>query len=90
MVNIEILKEEKNRIQFKIKGETHTVLNLIRKELFENKSVEFAGYKVDHPQIKNIIFTVSTSKGNPKMAVKKAIEKIQKKLSKIESEVKKL
>ena len=90
MVNIEILKEEKNKVQFKIKGETHTVLNLIRKELFENESVEFAGYKVDHPQINNMIFTVSTSKGNPKVVIKKTIGKIQKKLSKLELEVKKL
>ena len=90
MVSIKILKEEKNKIQLKINGETHTVLNLIRNELFKDDSVEFAGYKIDHPQIKNVVFTVITSKGNPKTIIKKTIEKIQKKLSKIESEIKKM
>jgi len=90
MVEIEILEEEKNKIKFKVTGETHTILNLIRNELFKDENVDFAGYMVEHPLVGGAIFTVATSKGNPKIAIKKAIERIQKKLSKVESEIKKL
>ncbi len=90
MVEIEILEEEKNKLKIKIKGETHTVLNLIRNELFNEDSVEFVGYRIEHPMVKDAIFTVATTKGNPKTIIKKAIERIQKKLSKLESEIKKL
>ncbi len=90
MVEIEILEEEKNKIKFKVKGETHTILNLIRNELFNDESVEFAGYTIEHPLVKDAIFTVSMSKGTPRTAIKKAIERLQKKLSKLETEIKKI
>ncbi|MCD6576122.1 MAG: DNA-directed RNA polymerase subunit L [Nanoarchaeota archaeon] len=90
MVEIEILEEEKNKLKFKVKGETHTILNLIRNELFNDESIEFAGYKIEHPLVKDAIFTIATSKGTPKTALKKAIERLQKKLSKLEAEIKKL
>jgi DNA-directed RNA polymerase subunit L len=90
MVDIEIVEEDKNKIQFKVKGETHTILNLIRNELFNDDSVEFAGYRIEHPLTGIAIFTVATSKGSPKTAIKKAIERLQKKLSGLEAEFKKL
>jgi len=90
MVSIEIVEEEKNKIKLKIKDETHTVLNLIRKELFNDDSVDFAGYRIEHPLVKDAIFTISTTKKDAKKILKDAIDRLQKKLSELGSEVKKM
>ncbi len=89
-MDIKFLEEEKTKIKFVVTGESHEVLNLIRKELFEDSSIDFAGYKIEHPLTKKAIFTVSTKRKSPKKAVKDAIERIQDKLSAFEKEVKKI
>ena len=89
-MEIEILEEEKNTVKFKIKGERHTILNLLKKELFEDSSVEFAGYRIDHPLIDEVIFSVTTAKKDPKKAVKDAIARIQKQIDDFHEQVKKI
>lgn len=90
MVSIEILEEDKNKLKFKVKDETHTILNLIRNELFNDESVDFAGYKIEHPLVKDAIFSVSASKKDAKKILKDAISRLQKKLADLESEFKKI
>lgn len=90
MVKIEVIEEGKNKLKLKIKGETHTILNLIRKELFNDPSIEFAGYKIKHPLKDEAIFTLTTVKKSPKKAIKDAIERLQKTISKLKIEIEKL
>jgi DNA-directed RNA polymerase subunit L len=87
-MEVEILKEEKDKIQFKLKDETHTLLNLLSKELFNDKNVEFAGYRVEHPLVNEAI--VSVTGKNPRKAIKDAIKRIQKQVDDFQAQVKKL
>jgi len=87
-MEIEVLKDEKNKFEFKLKAEQHTLLNLLSKELFNDKGIEFAGYRIEHPLIDEAI--VSVSGKNPKKAIKDAIERIQKQVDDFETHVKKL
>ena len=48
-MNIKLLNKEENSIEIIIEGEGHTLSNLLRNVLFEDESVEFAGYSIDHP-----------------------------------------
>jgi len=89
-MEIEILNEEKNEMKFKIKGETYTLTNLLKKELFKDPAVEFAGFTVEHPLFEEAIFVIRTNKKKPRTVLKDAITRIQKQLSKFEAEVKKL
>ena len=58
------------------------------KELFNDKNVEFAGYRVEHPLIDEA--TVSISAKNPKKAIKDAIKRLQKQVDDFQAQVKKL
>lgn len=87
-MEIEILSEEKNKLQFKLKGETHTLLNLLTKELFNDKNVEFAGYRVEHPLINEAIVSINAK--NPKKAIKDAVKRIQKQVDTFQAQVKKI
>ena len=89
-MEIEILSDTKTKIKFKVKGETHTILNYLRKELFNDSSVKFAGYTIEHPLINEAIFVVETIRKDPKKTVKDAVSRIQKQLTSFETEVKKL
>jgi DNA-directed RNA polymerase subunit L len=88
-MEVEILKDEKNELQFRLKGETHTVANLLRKELANDSSIEFTGYRVEHPLLNEVIFTIKTSRKDPRKAVKDAISKIQDQFGDFESHFKK-
>ena len=41
-MNIEILEETKQKLVFKLKGEDHTILNLLRQELWNDEAVKIA------------------------------------------------
>ena len=89
-MEIQVLEEENNKIKFKIIGETHTLCNLLKKELFNDKAVEFAGYNVEHPLLKEATFTVSTTKKSARKAVNDAIERVREVLGSFESQIKKI
>ena len=47
--------------QFMLYKEDYTVANLLRMKLHTNKLVRFAGYKVPHPTLHEVEFTVQTA-----------------------------
>jgi len=87
-MEVEVLKDEKNKFEFKLKGEQHTTLNVLSKELFNDKNIDFAGYRVEHPLIDEAI--VSVSGKSPKKSVKDAIARIQKQIDAFGAQIKKI
>jgi len=80
-MDIEILEETKNSIHFKLNGEDHTVLNLLKEELWNDKNVKISAYKMDHPLVGIPEMTVEVSQGNePRKAIADAIKRLDKKL----------
>ncbi|MHA1409182.1 MAG: RpoL/Rpb11 RNA polymerase subunit family protein [Candidatus Odinarchaeia archaeon] len=59
-MEISYLKKSKKEIELEIRGEGHTLLNPLRKILFEDKNVIFAGYHVKHPMKDGAILIVKT------------------------------
>lgn len=55
-----IEKLEGNELKVRVKGETHTLGNLIAKELQKRSDVELAYYAVEHPLERNVVFYVKT------------------------------
>ena len=64
-MKIKILRKNENELEMEIEGEGHTFCNLLRKTLYQDKSVKFAAYRIIHPLINKVIFYVKTdgSKG---------------------------
>ena len=80
-MDIEVLKNEGNLMEFSIIGEDHTLCNVLRDALLENQKVKVAAYKIDHPLLdkkrpKFIINTDGTI--SPKDALLEAIKSIEK------------
>jgi len=88
-MEIEILEETKNKIHFKVKEEDHTVLNLLKEELWKDKNVKIAAYRMDHPLIGVPEMTVEVAQGSdPKKAIKDAVKRLEKTLDKFKDEFK--
>jgi DNA-directed RNA polymerase subunit L len=81
-MNIEILEEKKNMIRFKIVGEDHTIVNLLKEELWNDKDVKIAAYKINHPLIGTPEMTVEVNQGSDaKKAIEDAVKRLTTKLS---------
>jgi len=78
-MEINIVEESKNKMIFEIKGEGHTIANLIEKELWNDKNVTAAGYHVKHPLIGVPRMVVETSGVEPRKALDSAISRLKKK-----------
>ncbi len=57
---IEIVKATKNRIEFKLKGEDHTMANLLVKLAIKKPHVTYAAYRVEHPLVGDLIVVLAT------------------------------
>jgi DNA-directed RNA polymerase subunit L len=86
-MKIKILKEEAKKLEFEIKGESHTLCNALRKKLWESPEVDVAVYKIVHPAASNPIMLLELNKGNPRKILTKAVDSLQKDLKSFSEEI---
>jgi len=87
-MEIEILKDEDDYLEVEIKGEGHTLCNLLRKQLSEEKNTKFSSYNKKHPLVSQPILNVKAS--NPKKAILNAVDSSKKLIKEFRSELKKI
>lgn len=75
-MEIKILEQEKGKLKFELVGKSHTLANALTKELWNDKTVEVAGYNVEHPLTKNAVLIVEAK--DAKKAVVDAIDRLKK------------
>lgn len=76
-MELNLIDKSKNRLKFEIIGEGHTLCNAIRRELWNDKDVEVAGYNIEHSLVGNPVFIVE-SKKDAKSALIDAVERLKK------------
>ena len=73
--------EEENYVEIEIEGEDHTVGNLLRTVLLEDPNVRYAGYRVEHPLVGNLVIAVRTDGSKtPIEAIVQALERAEAKV----------
>lgn len=77
-MELEILKSEKNYVEILVKGDDYGIANAVKEMLLEDKDIEFAAYRVDHPQVGKPVLMVRTKEGNPISAIKYTLKKLKK------------
>ncbi len=71
-MELELLKEEKNLLEFVIKGERHTFPGLLKSKLLENNDVSFVAYSMKHPNDSDCQFVLRTKSKDPKKVLQEA------------------
>ena len=87
-MEINILEEKAKRLVFELKGEDHTLCNVLREELWNDKSVTVAAYNISHPLVGIPKFFVETDGSKePRKALKDAISRLKKKNSELSKQL---
>jgi len=89
-MKIEVLKNEKDTLEFYIEGERHTLPNLLKEKIASADGVEFCAYRLDHPLDKRARFVVKKSGKSPKKIVEDAIKQAKEELGEFKKEFDKL
>ncbi len=77
-MELTILNKTDNEINIRVAGETHTLLNMLKTALLNNKHVEIATYDIKHPTISEPVLFVRTDGADPIDVIKKATKDIVK------------
>ena len=76
---VKVLIKEKNELRFRIIGESHTALQMLRERLNNHKNIDYANYFPGHPEFDDPEFFIRT-KG--KVSVEKLLKEIVQDISK--------
>ncbi len=89
-MELEILKNEDDYLEFVLKGKRHTFPNLLKTKLLEDKSVSFVSYILKHPFDNDSVFSLRTDGKKPKKALEDALKEIEAELDEFSKGVKKV
>ena len=74
-----VLEKTKKRLVFELKGADHTLCNVIKAELYEDKTVKVATYAMSHPLTRIPKFIIETDgTKSPAKAFSDAVKRVQK------------
>ncbi len=81
-MELKVIEETAKRIVFELKGESHTLCNALKKELWKNKHVKVATYTIKHPLVGIPQMVVETDgEVKPRKVLLDAVEKLTKQVS---------
>jgi len=86
-LQVEVLTFTKNKLEVKLRGEGHTILNLLVSELNSDPRV-VAAYRVEHPLL-DVVYLHVTTEGDlsPLKALEEAVHRLNEKLSSLRSQL---
>jgi DNA-directed RNA polymerase subunit L len=84
------IESNNNSMLLEVKGERHSFMNLVRKELWNVSGVEDAGYAIKHPQVSDPCLVIRTKKVKPKKALQQAVSSIKSQISELKALTKKI
>lgn len=85
---MEVIKEDKENMEFKLDGEDSGIAALITEKLLQSSEVKFASSEVDHPLKGNPVIHVMAKE--PKKELSKALDKVQEELGELQKELQKV
>ena len=84
------LEKEKNKLRIKFDKIDHSVLTLISDQIWKEKDVDVAGFKIDHPEIGEPVFMLKTKRKDAKSVWNAAIDALLKENKELEKELSKI
>jgi len=84
-MEINMITDEKTKLEFELVNEDHTFCNVIRKELWNNEDVNSAAYRIHHPLVSQPVILIETQKSDAKKALITSIESLRKKVAELKT-----
>ena len=89
-MEINILESTKTKLRLEVKGEDHTFMNILKKELYNDKALKYAGYKIGHIYAGVPELILETEGKDPKKVLLEAVSRLRKLDKELLSKFKKL
>lgn len=77
-MEVKVLEETNKKLLFELKGAGHSFCNALREELINDKHVEVASYRIDHPLVGIPTFMVETDGEAPRDVLANAAKRLMK------------
>ena len=87
-MDINILKDEKDELHIEFSETDEGFLNLLKNAVWQQSGVDFAGFRVEHPETSKPIFIIKGKKA--KDIWSSAVETVSEELEKFGKELKKI
>jgi len=81
-MEVKIIEDSGSKAIIEIEGETNTIPNLLKKELWNDKNVKVSGYNIENPLISKPRLVVEVSKGKAMDAVREAAKRAKDEIAK--------
>ena len=75
-MELKVIESDKGMLRLEIVGEDHTFCNVIRKDLWQDKNVDIAGYSIRHALVDNPVLIVESD--NPKKSIGETVKRLRK------------
>ena len=75
-MELKVIEQNESKLILELGGETVGFANLLRKELWKEKSVKEAAYSKPHPYLSQPRVFIATNKGSPVSALEKTVKEI--------------
>jgi DNA-directed RNA polymerase subunit L len=76
MMEVKVLEQDEKKLVLEVAGETITLTNLLREELWNDSGISEAAHIKEHPYLSEPKIFVKSSRGNPVLALKKASKRL--------------
>lgn len=87
-MELELVEKGEGSLLIKVRGEDHTLCNLLRKSLYDDKHVIAASYVIEHPLTEPPKFYVKTRKGkSPERAFTDAAGRVAEQLEELQKQL---
>lgn len=83
------IQKTKNKVVLEVDGETHTLLNMVKDELWNDSQVKISGYNIDHPLTGKPRLTIQTTSEDALDALQDALKRVKSQYSKLKKSVSK-
>jgi DNA-directed RNA polymerase subunit L len=83
-MELKILEKTEDEIRLEIKGESHTLMNLLKSVLLEDDHVEIATYDMKHVTISDPVLFVKTDGKDPIETIREASGRLEEKFEKFQ------
>lgn len=88
-MELKVVEKDEKKMILEVKGETVTLTNLLKSELWNDKAVSEAAQIKKHPYLDEPKVFVKVSRGDPKTALEKAADRIAEQAKEFREEFKK-
>jgi len=85
-MDVKILTNEKNVLEMELRGADQSLAQLLAEKISEDKDVEFASFKVEHPIVGEPKIYVRTKKGEPGKLVLEKLDEIKKEVTEFKAQ----